>query len=36
MLLGTKTGWSEKEILSMPLARFNFYIDLLTRNKDDE
>jgi len=36
LLLGVKTGWSEREILSLPAHRFDFYIDQLTKEGDDE
>jgi len=37
LLLGMKTGWSEAAILSMPVVRFNFYVDcLLTENQDEQ
>jgi hypothetical protein len=36
LLLGVRTGWSEREILALPVDRFNFYIDQLTKEEDDD
>jgi hypothetical protein len=35
-LLGVRTNWSEREILAMPRARFNFYVNELLKKPDDE
>jgi hypothetical protein len=33
LLLAIKTGWSEAEILALPPARFEQYIEWLTQNE---
>jgi hypothetical protein len=29
-LIAMKTGWHEQDILNLPVARFQFYIEILT------
>jgi len=35
LLLGTRTGWTRQEILALPKAVFEMYVEALTPEDDD-
>jgi hypothetical protein len=34
-MLGTRTGWSHREIVSLPRSTFDLYVQILTNTDDD-
>lgn len=35
-MLGTRTGWSYREIMELPRAQFQLFVDTLTQKPDDD